>query len=104
MSSGSICHSDLEMQFQCYIDNLFLDISCVFIYMDDILLFFKNEAQHIHDLNSVLKFLKITIFFLPLRLILFLGFSLSDAVINPSANKVDSISNFPEPTHEKVTY
>ena len=67
------------MQFQCYIANLFLDISCVFIYMDDILLFSKNEAQHIHDLNSVLKVLedndlRISLdkySFLPLRLFFF---------------------------------
>ena len=43
--------------FQRFIDNLFIDLSCVFIYIDDILVFSEDETQHNHDLCTVLTIL-----------------------------------------------
>ena len=77
-------------------------------YMDDILVFSKDETQHYHDLCTVLTILNDN----DLRVSLdkciffadevdFLGFNLSCAGMKPSSNKIDSINNFPEPNDTK---
>ena len=35
----------------------FRDVACVFVYIDDILIFSKDEQSHIHDLRQVLPYL-----------------------------------------------
>ena len=38
--------------FQRYMDHLFRDISCVFVYMDDLLVYSETEEQHHKDLET----------------------------------------------------
>ena len=40
--------------FQRYMDNIFRDVACVFVYIDDIFIFSQDEQSHIHDLCQVL--------------------------------------------------
>ena len=40
--------------FQRYMDDIFRDVACVFVYIDDILIFSKDEQSHIHDLRQIL--------------------------------------------------
>ena len=35
-------------------DNIFCDVGCVFVYIDDILICSQGEQSHIHDLCQVL--------------------------------------------------
>ena len=39
--------------FQRYMDNLFLNVDCAFVYLDDILIFSETPEQHLKDLEVV---------------------------------------------------
>lgn len=91
--------------FQRYMDNLFLESKCTFVYIDDILVFSESRESHKNDLEEVLKILaennlRISIekceFFK--SEINFLGFTITSEGIRPTTEKSDTISNFPEPT------
>lgn len=91
---------------QRYLDNTFMDLNCVFIYIDDILVFSRNEEQHKEDLSRVLHRLqdhdlRVAIskseFFR--KEIDFLGYTVSEKGVKPSPSKLDTIKNFPEPDH-----
>ena len=41
--------------FQRYMDKIFRDIDCVFISMDDILIFCHDEHSHKNDIDAVFK-------------------------------------------------
>ena len=93
---------------QRYLDQIFRDLDCVFIYIDDILIFSGDEAQHKQDLLKVLKVLqendlRVAIdkseFFL--QEIDFLGYTIDDKGIRPSNNKLCAIRDFPESDHTK---
>ena len=43
--------------FQRYMNNLFLNVDCAFVYLDDILIFSETPEQHLKDLEVVLKIL-----------------------------------------------
>ena len=80
---------------QRYLDNIFMDLNCVFIYIDDILIFSKDEEQHKEDLSKVLQKLqdndlRVAIhkseFFL--KEVEFLGYSINNEGMKPSSRKV----------------
>ena len=94
--------------FQRVMDNIFMKSNCVFIFLDDILVFSDSEEQHIKDLETVFKVLsdnnlKISVAkceFL-VTTIDFLGFKVSNTGIRPSANKCEIISSFEVPTNSQ---
>ena len=94
--------------FQRFMDSIFMDVGCVFVYIDDILVFSESEEQHHSDLEKVLSLLeennlKISIdkcqFYK--SNIEFLGYNASAEGLKPTAQKVKDIKNFPEPTDSK---
>ena len=94
--------------FQRFMNQAFVDCECVFIYLDDILVFSDNEEQHFQDLRQVFAVLdkhdlKISTekcsFFS--NSIDFLGCAISCAGIKPTKEKQSEINSFPEPTDSK---
>ena len=94
--------------FQRYIDNVFLDCKCVFIYFDDILIFSDSVESHNDDLDQVFKILndnslKISVqkceFFM--ETIDFLGFEISKDGLKPTESKISDIKSFPVPSNSK---
>lgn len=94
--------------FQRYIDHLFVNTNCVFNYVDDILIFSRDEEQHKNDLAKVLKILQDN----NLRISLdkcqffatdidFLGFNISKNGMKPTQDKVHCIREFAAPTDSK---
>lgn len=94
--------------FQRFMDNLFINSTCTFIYLDDILVFSDTAEQHIKDLSKVFGILnsnnlKISIdkcSFMQSELD-FLGCNISRCGIKPTTAKVQAISEFPQPTDSK---
>lgn len=94
--------------FQRFMDNLFINTSCVFIYLDDILVSSNSREEHCKDLDAVLKILhdnnlrisleKCTFFASQID---FLGCSVSSEGIRPTNNKIAEISRFQLPTDSK---
>ena len=94
--------------FQRYIDNLFINVDCIFVYVDDLLIFSPDENQHRKDLSQVLGILEKA----DLRISLdkcsffaseldFLGFTLSREGVKPSAQKLEAIQSFPQPNDSR---
>ena len=92
--------------FQRYIDNIFLNCTCVFIYLDDILIFSESQEKHKEDLDQVFKILDQH----GLRISLdkceffkdqidFLGYKITTSGIQPTKAKSESIFAYPEPTN-----
>lgn len=90
--------------FQRYMDGIFRSVTCVFVYLDDVLIFSDNQEQHATDLESVCQLLNDQ----GLRLALdkceffrdsvqFLGHHVSAQGIRPPASRVDAIVEFPRP-------
>ena len=44
--------------FQRFVDSIFMDVGCVFVYIDDILVFSESEEKHHNDLEKVLSLLE----------------------------------------------
>jgi len=94
--------------FQRFVDSVFFKCKCVFVYLDDILVFSKDESQHIKDLDEVLNILsdnnmKLCLdkcSFLQTKLD-FLGCELSANGVSPSKKKLYEIGEFPQPTNSK---
>lgn len=95
--------------FQRYMDSLFRNCPNCFTYLDDILIFSKNEQTHHKDLENVLKTLhennlKISMdkccFFQ--NQIDFLGFSIKQQGIKPTESKTKEILDFPAPKDSKA--
>ena len=89
--------------FQRFMDNIFRDMDCVFIYLDD-LVFSENEEQHKRDLEKVFQIL--SKYNLRISLdkcvfnkseIEFLGHSVSSAGLRPPERKIKEIDEFPRP-------
>ena len=94
--------------FQRFMDKIFSKVECVFIYLDDILVFSENEEQHTKDLDQVFRILaknnlKVSlakcIFNVP-RLD-FLGYSVSADGLLPTSNKITQLNSFPYPKDSK---
>ena len=91
--------------FQKFMDTIFMDVGCVFMYIDDILVFSESEEQHYSDLKKVLSFLEENTLKISIDKcqfyksnIEFLGYSASAEGLKPTALKVDDIKKFPR-TH-----
>ena len=91
--------------FQRVMDGVFRDVPCVFVYLDDILVFSENEAQHIDDLRLV--FDKLSQHKLRISLdkcefmrssLVFLGHQVSESGIRPPQARVSEIADLPRPT------
>ena len=55
-----ICRLDFKnasTTFQRYMDKIFEDIDCVFVYIDDILIFGNDEISHKKDIETVFNIL-----------------------------------------------
>ena len=92
--------------FQRYMDNLFMDMECVFVYIDDILVFSENEEQHEKDLRKVFEVLRNNHLRISVGKCLFfksqldfLGFTIGEQGMKPSANKLYTMKNFPQPNN-----
>lgn len=95
--------------FQRFMDNIFMDSTCVFVYLDDILVFSSSEEQHLKDLDETFGLLNSH----NLRISLdkckfmvtqvdFLGYSISKHGMKPTSRKVSEISQFPLPESSKA--
>ena len=90
--------------FQRFMDHLFMNLDCVFIYIDDILVMSETKEQHVKDLKTVFRILeennlklsvdKCEFFKTNLN---YLGFNIAPKGITPTAEKIEEIKNFPEP-------
>lgn len=90
--------------FQCFMDNIFMDINSIFVYIDDILVSSETQTQHYEDLQAVLSILaennrQISLdkceFFKDN--INFLGYNISFKGLIPTKQKLHQIQESPEP-------
>lgn len=94
--------------FQRVMDLLFTNCDCVFIYLDDILIFSDTEEDHLEDLSAVLKILDDNNFKISLHKCVFkvteldfLGYSISKQGLKPTTNKINELKKFPIPKDSK---
>ena len=94
--------------FQRLMDTVFQNISCVFVYLDDILIASTSAKQHIADLKLVCE--RLREFGLTIRLakclfgvntIDFIGHQINKNGSLPQPAKVQAINNFPRPHNVK---
>ena len=94
--------------FQRFMDKIFRDVDCVFVYLDDILVFSDDEAHHGGDLDKVFQVLaknnlKISldkcVFKVPE--LDFLGYRVSAQGLLPTTRKVEELKSFPYPNDSK---
>ena len=95
--------------FQRAMDKMFANTKCIFIYLDDILVFSDDEETHMQDLDTVFEILnrynlkvslsKCTFCVKELD---FLGFNVSAEGLKPTLRKIDELSEFPYPTDSKA--
>ena len=90
--------------FQRVMDQIFRQISCVFVYLDDVLIFSPDEAQHSKDLETVLGILHRYRLRISLEKCLFfqsqvtfLGHTVSAEGLRPPDAKIEEIANLPKP-------
>ena len=95
--------------FQRFIDNIFLESKCTFIYLDDILIFSETEDQHKKDLDEVFNLLNLNNLRIALdkceffkKEINFLGFKISNKGLTATEEKSSTISNFPKPNDSQA--
>lgn len=95
--------------FQRFMDHIFQDLSCVFTYIDDILVFSDNNESHLKDLAKV--FSKLDEYNLKISMskcifkvpeIEFLGCVICADGIKPSKVKLNELENFPYPNDSKA--
>ena len=89
----------------------FMDVGCVFMYIDNIFVFFELEEQHYKHLKKVLSILEKNNLQMSVNIcqfykdtINFLGYNVSTGGLKPTTQKVEDIKNFPEPTDAKSLY
>ena len=94
--------------FQRFMDSLFRDLPFVFVYIDDILVASKDEAEHRRHLETIFQRLAdngITIDaakgLFAVDLLDFLGHHISSTGIRPMAAKVADIREFPQPESQR---
>ena len=107
------CHMPFGLRnaaatFQRAMDKMFSNLKCVFIYLNDILVFSHDEESHLKDLDSVFEVidkynLKVSlskcVFYV--KELDFLGFNVSADGLRPTAQKSNELSEFPYPTDSK---
>ena len=93
---------------QRHMDNLFMNVTCAFTYLDDILIFSATREQHLEDIETVLRILHENHLRISLdkcsfinENIEFLGCSISAEGVKPTQKKLYEISDFSEPTDSK---
>ena len=91
--------------FQRLMDELFSEIPCVVVYIDDLLIFSPSLEQHAKDIRTVLNILKQNGLILrpdkclwARQTVEFLGHQISHKGMSPLREKVDAITNYPTPT------
>ena len=91
--------------FQRLIDICISDLPFCFAYIDDILVFSRNEQEHLHHLQQVLKRLKqFGLYVNPAKCLFgkstveFLGYVIDEKGIKPMPSNVKIINDFPAPT------
>ena len=89
-------------------DSLLQDIEGVYCYLDDLLIYSKNEEDHLKIVEKVFGILSTAGLSLALDKCVFnqpslefLGYQVSSEGIKPLCKKVSAITNFPEPTKQK---
>ena len=94
--------------FQRAMDKMFSNQKCVFIYLDDILVFSDDEESHLKDLDSVFEVInkynhKVSLSkcVFCVKELDFLGFNVSADGLRPTAQKIKELSEFPYPTNSK---
>ena len=94
--------------FQRLMDTVLAGLDCVFIYIDDILVFSPSEHQHSQDLRRVFTLLQDHGLVINLEKcqfgvssIDFLGHRVSTKGVFPLPSKVKAITDFPQPTFRK---
>lgn len=97
-----LCNSSLT--FKRFIDNIFMDVNCIFIYINDILVFSESKEQHQEHLRKVLSILQENNLQISIDkcqfykdTINFLDYNVSTKGLKPTTQKVKEIKNFPEP-------
>ena len=90
--------------FQRVMDSIFRDVPCVFVYLDDILVFSESETQHADDLRLVFDRLSQHKLRISLdkcefmqRSLVFLGHQVSEGGISPPPARVQEILDLPKP-------
>ena len=91
--------------FQRMMDRVFSSLTCVFVYMDDILVFSPDIEQHKRDLRLVLEALKSNGLVvrrdkceIGKKSITFLGHTVNASGILPNTEKTKAVSDFPVPS------
>ena len=94
--------------FQRYMDKIFEDIDCVFIYIDDILIFSNDEVSHKKDIETVFSILNeqnlkisATKCVFNVTSLDFLGFHNSVDGIKTTISKIEELKSFPHPKDAK---
>ena len=94
--------------FQRYLQDVLADVEDVFIYLDDLLIFSRNQEEHLATLESI--FAKLAAAGLSISLgkcvfgqdsVEYLGYKVDAAGITPMAKKVEALAKFPAPTKQK---
>ena len=95
--------------FQRAMDKIFSTLLCVFIYLDDILVFSDDLESHLRDLEKVFEILnrynlKISLHkcVFCVKELDFLGFNVSTAGLKPTENKINELKEFPYPRDSKA--
>lgn len=90
--------------FQRHMDTIFRDMSFVYIYMDDILIFSPDNVSHFKHLRAVFERLRDNSMRISVEKCLFcvdhidfLGFEVTNKGIKPSSEKVKVITDYPLP-------
>ena len=90
--------------FQRTMDSIFRDCPCVFVYLDDLLIFSDDEKQHATDLETVLSILEAHNLKISLDKcqffqteLTYLGHRIDQNGISPPARKVEEIQELKEP-------
>jgi Reverse transcriptase (RNA-dependent DNA polymerase)/RNase H-like domain found in reverse transcriptase len=93
-----------SMTFQRLMDNVFFDLPCVFIYLDDLLIASRTEEEHREALREVLRRLAANGLLLNVekcelgqRSVNFLGHVVSAASVTPLQDRVAAIRTFQQP-------
>ena len=94
--------------FQRLVDFVLRDMDNIFVYMDDVLIYSKNEQDHLATLDELFRRLDQNGLTISLKKCLFgkekldfLGYQVSKTGITPLPKKVQAITEFPTPTKPK---
>ena len=94
--------------FQRWVSSVVSDIPGVFAYLDDLLIYNKNEQEHLQTIETVFKRLSEAGMAIALNKCVFgqseleyLGYKIDQAGLSPLKKKVDALQNFPVPKKQK---